>query len=138
LPPASIASRLSSVRAGWLDLVRFSPGQEGKWFAAAKDIGFLTEAVSLARQSPCDPRTLTRASRDFAVTQPAFALEVGLLALPWLVQGSGYEIASADVIDAWRATAHAVQSAGRTSEVPVRVSVPVRVPVQRVVDLGRW
>lgn len=27
-----------------MDLVRGSPGQEGKWFAAAKDAGFLTEA----------------------------------------------------------------------------------------------
>ena len=65
LPPASISSRRSSVRSGWLDLVQVSPGQEGKWFAKAKDIGFLTEAVAVARQSPCDPRTLTRASRDF-------------------------------------------------------------------------
>ncbi|WP_411281374.1 hypothetical protein [Gemmatimonas sp.] len=111
-----------------MDLVIASPGQEGKWFAAAKDAGFLTEAVALARQSPCDPRTLTRASRDYAAQQPAFALEVGLLALHWLVQGAGYEITSTDVIDAFRATVHAAQVAGRVDEVVALV--------QGVVDAG--
>ena len=110
-----------------MDLVNASPGQEGKWFAAAKDAGFLTEAVALARRSPCDPRTLTRASRDFAAQQPVFALDVGLLALHWLVQGAGYEITSTDVIDAFRATVHAARSAGRVDEV---VSL-----VQGVVDI---
>ncbi len=111
-----------------MDLVNASPGEEGKWFAAAKDAGFLTEAVALARRSPCDPRTLTRASRDFAATEPAFALEVGLLALHWLVQGAGYEITSADVADAMRATVHSAQSADRTPEVMALV--------QSVVDRG--
>jgi len=100
-----------------MDLVNASPGQEGKWFAAAKDAGFLTEAVALARRSPCDPRTLTRASRAFAVLNSAFAVDAGLLALHWLVQGAGYEITSTDVVDAFRATVHAARSAGRGDEV---------------------
>ncbi len=111
-----------------MDLVKASPGQEGKWFAAAKDAGFLTEAVELARRSPCDPRTLTRASRDFAAQQPAFALDAGLLALHWLAQGAGYEITSTDVIDAFRASVHAAQAAGRVDDVVAMV--------QGVVDAG--
>lgn len=37
-PPAQILA----------DLVRYTPGDEGKWFAAAKDAGLLDEALALA------------------------------------------------------------------------------------------
>ena len=46
------------------DLVESTPGQEAKWFAAAKDAGLYEEALQLARRGPCDPKTLTRAARD--------------------------------------------------------------------------
>ncbi len=110
------------------DLVNSTPGQEGKWFAAAKDAGFLTEALALARSSPCDPRTLTRASRDFKATEPEFALSVGLVALHWLVQGIGYEITSADVVDAYRATVDAAIASSRSSDL-VELT-------QQVLDVG--
>jgi hypothetical protein len=45
------------------DLVRHTPGGEGKWFAAAKDATLFAEAVALANTRPCDPKTLTRAAR---------------------------------------------------------------------------
>jgi len=32
------------------------------------------EAIDLARRCPCDPRTLSRAARDYAKEQPAFAI----------------------------------------------------------------
>jgi hypothetical protein len=47
------------------DLVAATPDDEGKWFAAAKDAGLLDEALALASRTPCDPKTLTRAARDF-------------------------------------------------------------------------
>jgi hypothetical protein len=56
------------------DLVASTPGAEGKWFAAAKDAGLFNVAIGLATRSPTDPRTLTRAARDYAEKQPAFAL----------------------------------------------------------------
>ncbi len=71
------------------DLVRHTPGEEGKWFAAAKDAKLFDEAIALANATPCDPKTLSRAARDFAHTNPAFAVEAGLAALRWLVQGYG-------------------------------------------------
>src|SRR4029078_6492406 len=46
------------------DLVASTPGQEGKWFAAAKDAGLYDKAIALAQRTPCDLRTLTRAARD--------------------------------------------------------------------------
>jgi len=72
------------------DLVESTPGDEGKWFAAARSAGLYIAAIELANRSPCDPRTLTRAARDHAGTEPQFALEAGMAALRWLVEGYGY------------------------------------------------
>ena len=89
------------------DLVASTAGTEGKWFAAAKDAGLFALAVELANQSPTDPRTLTRAARDFAVDQPQFAIHAALSALRWIARGHGYDITGADILD----TAHALQQA---------------------------
>ena len=67
-------------------------------FATAKELGFLEQAVSLAKMSPCDPRTLTRASRDYLEQDPRFAMCIGLIALYWLIEGYGYEITGLDVL----------------------------------------
>jgi hypothetical protein len=103
------------------DLVKTTPGDEGKWFAAAKDAGLYDEALALASRTPCDPKTLTRAARDYAQRQPAFAMGAGLLALHWLVQGYGYEITSADVWEAYRSTLAAAERYGSLAEVKDRV-----------------
>lgn len=98
------------------DLVAATPGQEGKWFAAAKDMGLLGVALHLARMSPTDPRTLARAARDHVGKEPAFALEAGLLALGWMARGHGYEITSADVVLAWNACLAAGPAMGLTPQ----------------------
>jgi hypothetical protein len=36
------------------DLIAQTPGEEGKWFATAKDLGLLDLALDLARRSPVD------------------------------------------------------------------------------------
>ena len=89
------------------DLIASTPCAEGKWFAAAKDAGLFTLAAELASQSPTDPRTLSRAARDFAVDQPQFAIHAALSALRWIARGHGYEITGADIQDA----VHALQQA---------------------------
>ena len=101
-PPAQILA----------DLVAYTPGDEGKWFAAAKDAGLLDEALALANRAPCDPKTLTRAARDFAARNPAFAVAAGMAALHWLVQGYGYEITGLDVWAAYSRTLEAAARAG--------------------------
>jgi hypothetical protein len=103
------------------DLAKTTPGDEGKWFAAAKDAGLYDDALALASGSPCDPKTLTRAARDYTEKEPAFATGAGLLALYWLVQGYGYEITSADVWDAYRSTLAAAERHGSTAEVMPRI-----------------
>ncbi|HFD86223.1 MAG TPA: hypothetical protein ENJ35_00935, partial [Gammaproteobacteria bacterium] len=54
------------------DLIATTPGEEGKWFATAKELKLFDLALELANRSPCDPKTLTRAARDFLDTKPAF------------------------------------------------------------------
>lgn len=92
-----------------------------KWFAAAKEANLFDEAIALAKQTPCDPRTLTRAARDFAEKNPTFATEAGMAALYWLIRGHGYEITSADVWAAWSTTMRAARNAGGGDEVRARI-----------------
>jgi hypothetical protein len=94
------------------DLVDATPGEEGRWFVAAKSAGLLAEAAELARTSPCDPKTLTRAARDFAASKPEFARSVGLAALQWLLCGYGYELTAEDVVDALSHTLEAARHNG--------------------------
>ena len=94
------------------DLVANTPGNEGKWFAAAKDTGLFDMAAELARHRSADPRTLARAARDFAEKHPGFALTVGLSALHWMALGYGYDITGGDVLDAYTAVVQAAPAAG--------------------------
>ena len=98
-----------------------TPGDEPKWFAAAKEAGLYEEALALASRTSCDPRTLTRAARDLAQKQPAFALGAGLLALHWLVQRHGYEITGADVWAAYASVMKAAEYGGTMAEARERV-----------------
>ncbi|MGF6604700.1 hypothetical protein P3T23_009456 [Paraburkholderia sp. GAS448] len=98
------------------DLIASSPGAEGKWFAAAKDAGLLDLAASLAMRSPTDPRTLTRAARDFTGQAPAFAVTCGTAALHWMAAGFGYDITGSDVLDAYGALADATLASGMTRD----------------------
>ncbi|QWF69936.1 hypothetical protein KEF85_11290 [Methylomonas paludis] len=104
------------------DLIARHPGSEGKWFAAAKSAGLFDLATELAQQSPTDPRTLIRASRDFAEQRPEFAIAVGLSALNWIARGYGYEIGATDVLDAYAALVKAAQYSG-LDEVQIRVKI---------------
>lgn len=94
------------------DLIASTPGSEGKWFAAAKDAGLYQLAAELVKHSPTDPRTLTRAARDFGETEPDFALACGLAALHWMAQGYGYELTATDVGDAYKLTTQAAKNSG--------------------------
>lgn len=94
------------------DLIASTPGAEGKWFAAAKDAGLFDVAIELVTRSPTDPRTLTRAARDYAEKQPDFALAAGLAALHWISRGHGYEISGGDALDAYSAVNQAAVGAG--------------------------
>ncbi len=110
------------------DLIASTPGAEGKWFAAAKDAGLFAVAAELATRSPTDPRTLTRAARDYAEKQPDFALAAGLAALHWISQGHGYEITGADVLDAYSAVMQAASTADIAAGVSAQISAMYAAP----------
>lgn len=103
------------------DLAAETPGEEGKWFAAAKDAKLFDEAVALANRTPCSPQTLTRAARDFEAKKPEFAIEAGMAALHWLVEGYGYEITGLDVLNAYSHTMKAAENAGSAEETQKRI-----------------
>lgn len=103
------------------DLVEQTPGEEGKWFAAAKSVKLFDEAIQLANRTPCAPQTLTRAARDFVAENPAFALEAGVAALRWLLAGHGYQITSTDVLDAYSHTMRAAENAGSIRHTQERI-----------------
>jgi hypothetical protein len=98
------------------DLAASTPGEEGKWFAAAKSAGLLTQAIALVARSPTDPRTLTRAALDHGQTHPQFALDAALAALHWMAQGRGYDITGTDVQEAFQAALAASRNAGRSDQ----------------------
>jgi hypothetical protein len=103
------------------DLVATTPGEEGKWFAAAKEAKLFDEAIRLANRSPCSPQTLARAARDYAEKNPRFAVEAGMASLRWLVEGYGYEITGLDVWNAYSHTMKAAEYAGCVDETRRRI-----------------
>lgn len=58
--------------------------------------------MRLVWRSPCDPRTLTRAARNFLVGAPAFETEGALAVLHWISEGYGYDLTGQDVRDPYR------------------------------------
>lgn len=92
------------------DLVTSTPGEEGKWFAAAKSVDLLDMAIELVSHSPADPRTLIRAARDYCEKQPEFAVKSGLAALRWISLGHGYEITTQEVLEAYTAVMEAASN----------------------------
>jgi hypothetical protein len=103
------------------DLIAQSPGDEGKWFATAKELGLYEVALKLAGQSSCDPKTLARAARDFADRQPAFAHGAGLAALHWFTRGHGYEITALDVWGVYHSTLKAANHLGTLDDSKTRI-----------------
>jgi len=75
-------------------------GDFGRWFAAAKDAGFLDLALRFAANGRTDPKTLSRASRDFLESDAVFALRIGRLAVDRILAGQGYDITALDLAGA--------------------------------------
>jgi len=111
------------------DLIGSTPGEEGKWFATAKSLGMLPLALKLANQSPCDPRTLSRAARDYLEKEPEFALGVAMASLHWLSQGWGYEITGFDVLSAFDFALKAAEELGLEAQ--------VRKDIRKIIDQDR-
>jgi len=102
------------------DLATWS-GEPGLWFAAAKAAGFLDLALEFAKTGRTDPRTLTRASRDFLKKDARFSLEVGRLAIERILEGYGYELTGMDIIEAHEHFMAAARALGVSSQARAEV-----------------
>ena len=71
--------------------------------------------------SPCEPKTLTRAARDYVDKEPEFALGSAMAALWWLCEGWGYEVTSVDVLEAYDRAMDAAAKLDNIDEVADRV-----------------
>lgn len=94
-------------------LIASTPGEPGKWFATAKTLKLFEQATRLAWASPCDPKTLNRAARDYLKTQPDFAMQCALASLHWMSMGHGFELTGLDVLEAHR---FAIEAAAVTQQ----------------------
>jgi len=103
------------------DLIGTTPGEEGKWFATAKALELFDLALELANQSPCDPKTLTRAARDYLDSEPVFALGAAMAALRWLSDGWGYEVTSIDVLEAYNRAMDAATRLNKVDDVAEQI-----------------
>ena len=104
------------------DLIASTPESEGKWFATARQLGFLDLALELANRSHCDPLTLNRAARDALAEHPEFAQGVAMAALRWLCEGYGYEITSSDVRNSYRIAMEAAERTGEKEQVAAQIA----------------
>ncbi len=103
------------------DLIATTPGDEGKWFATAKELELYELALDLANRSHCDPKTLTRAARDYLDSAPEFALGSALTALRWLSEGWGYEVTHVDVMEAYDRAMDAATRLNRADDVTEQI-----------------
>ena len=120
-------------------------GEAGKWFAAAKDAGFLDIALDCARGAGADPATLVRAARDFADSEPRFSVAVALQAIRHLVAGGGYDPSVSVATDAVRhllAAASRLETADWATQEADRLAgspcAPGREAFQHAVRLALW
>lgn len=93
------------------DLVETS-ADRGKWFAAARQAGYLDIARECARSGLVEPKTLLTAARDALERDPSFSYEVALRALDLILQGYGYELMVIDIHPAFEALFAAAEALG--------------------------
>jgi hypothetical protein len=123
-----------------VDLINMH-GAPGKWFAAAKDAGYLDLAAACAHDSSAEPATLIRAARDFTDRDPAFAARVAFCALEHLLAGGGYEPTPLDVALAYRHLMGAADKSGQSEQARAEVerllereAAPGAEPLRRALD----
>ena len=93
------------------------------------------EILRVARKDPALAAAGAVLFRDFAATQPRFAVEAGLAALRWIVAGYGYEITGVDVLAACSSTLAAARNGGWTDEIERRIRALVAGPRSAAKDL---
>lgn len=107
------------------DLLEADPGNERRYFAAARKIGMIELAIEIAEKYDVEPKTLTTACKDYLEKDPDLSLKFGLMALQRYADGYGYEPEYSDVRKCYDFILQASNSAGKTDEVNQKVQVMV-------------
>ncbi|TVS18726.1 MAG: hypothetical protein EA417_02465 [Gammaproteobacteria bacterium] len=102
-------------------LVATTPGQEGRWFAAARQAGLLDAAVALAERSATEPATLITAVKQHAESEPPFTLRCGLLALRGLLRGDAFDPEKIDLDLLVRHLTQAADALGVRDDLPGQI-----------------
>ncbi|MBL8795625.1 MAG: hypothetical protein JNM56_17095 [Planctomycetia bacterium] len=84
----------------------------GKWFAAAKEAGFLDLALEFAAES-ANTGTLARAARDFVTSNPKWAVQVAVIALRELITAPSLEPQRQETIMACEALLSGARATGK-------------------------
>jgi hypothetical protein len=103
------------------DLIDADPGNERRYFAAARKVGMIELAIEIAEKFDVEPKTLTTAGKDYVQKDPELSLRFGLLALERYADGHGYEPEFADVMKCHDIVCAAAANAGRSGEVAEKV-----------------
>jgi hypothetical protein len=92
-------------------------GNKGKWFASAKEGGFLDIAIDCAQGSRANADVLLRACRDFAEKEPEFAVQVGIQGIVKLISEIFYEeVYPFEVVQAYELVGKVAMGSGRREE----------------------
>lgn len=91
--------------------------EKGKWFASAKEAGFLDIALECAQRSGANPDVLFRACRDLAEKEPQFAVQVGIQGIIKLITETFYEeVFPVHVTQAYDDVEKVAKAAGKLEE----------------------
>lgn len=111
-----IARRYPEVAPRQILIDQMAQGPKGKWFAAAKEAGFLDLALQCADHPTAEPSTLVRAVRDYHDKNPEFALTVAVLAVGNILNGSGYDPTTGDIVQAYHFGLRAASKVGKEEQ----------------------
>jgi len=103
------------------DLIDADPGNERRYFAAARKIGMIELAIEIAEKNDVEPKTLTTACKEYSKKNPELSLRFGLLALQKYADGYGYEPELTDVLKCHDMVCLAAVHAGKVDEVAEKV-----------------
>lgn len=107
------------------DLLEADPGNERRYFAAARKIGMIELAIEIAEKYDVEPKTLTTACKDYLENDPDLSLKFGIMALQRYADGYGYEPEYTDIKKCYDLVQNAADRANKTDEVNEKVQAMV-------------
>lgn len=120
------------------DLIETSLEKE-KWFAAARQAGYLDIARYCARSGLVEPKTLVTAARDTLESDPGFSYEIALRALDLMLRGYGYELAVIDILPAFKILFQAADAMGVSDWAAANVrELLARGPTENVPECAKY